>query len=62
MNNGSYAEIYHLKEREIKILSDSEMDSLREKMKEIIKEDIPIKLVTDDVDELKESKDNENRI
>ena len=53
LNNGSYAEIYHLKEREIKILSDSEMDSLREKMKEIIKEDIPIKLVTDDVDELK---------
>ena len=53
LNNGSYAEIYHVEKREIKILSEEEINNLREKMKEIIEENIPIKLVTDDVDELK---------
>lgn len=53
LNNGSYAEIYHLEKKEIKILSEDEIKRLDAKMREIIKEDIPIRLVTDDVEELK---------
>lgn len=53
LNNGTYAEIYNNDTDEIKILSKSELESLKNKMDEIIKEDLPVKLVTDDIDELK---------
>ena len=53
LNNGSYAQIYDMEKRELKILTENELEMLRNRMDEIIKADIPIELVTDDVDELK---------
>lgn len=53
LNNGSYAEIYNIHKKELKVLTEDELNQLRKRMDEIIKEDIPIKLITDDVDELK---------
>lgn len=61
LNNGSYAEIYDIEKRELKILSEKEMEDLKKRMDEIIEEDIPIRLITDDVDELKKKAVNMER-
>ena len=61
LNNGSYAEIYNTEKKELKILTEKEMTDLKNKMDEIIREDIPITLVTDDVDELKRKAHNMKR-
>lgn len=61
LNNGTYAEIYNLETNNIKILTESELNALKEKMKEIIKEDIPVKLITDNIDKLKLKAENMNR-
>lgn len=53
LNNGTYAEIYDMKKRELKVLEHEDIENLKRKMDEIIEKDIPIKMVTNDVDELK---------
>lgn len=61
LNNGAYSEIYSKKNKEIKILTNTELEKIKIRMNEIISKNIQIKLITDNIDELKKKAEDSKR-
>ena len=61
LNNGAYSEMFYHETGEVKVLTYKELDELKKRMDEIIAEDIPVKLITDNIDELKKKAESLKR-